>query len=46
VGGYVKSKKEGKGLFGYHGGQMYDVGWKNDKKEGQGILVDETGRRM
>jgi len=45
--GYVKNKlAEGKGIYYYNSGEIYEGDWKNDKREGKGIYYFKNGDRM
>ena len=45
--GYVKNKlAEGKGIYYYNSGEIYEGDWKNDKREGKGIYYFNNGDRM
>ena len=45
--GYVKNKlAEGKGIYYYKNGEIYEGDWKNDKREGKGIYYFKNGDRM
>ena len=45
--GYVKNKlAEGKGIYYYNNGEIYEGDWKNDKREGKGIYYFNNGDRM
>ena len=45
--GYVKNKlAEGKGIYYYNNGEIYEGDWKNDKREGKGIYYFKNGDRM
>ena len=46
--GYVKNNKlaEGKGIYYYNNGEIYEGDWKNDKREGKGIYYFKNGDRM
>ena len=43
IGNVINSKKEGKGIFYYKEGHIYDGEWENDKKHGRGILYINSG---
>ena len=40
---YENDKKEGKGIYKYDNGDIYEGYFKNDKKEGKGIYKYKNG---
>ena len=35
---------EGKGIYYFNNGEKYDGEWKNNLKEGKGIMYDKNGK--
>jgi hypothetical protein len=43
--GLVKSGKQGQGVYRYSNGNVYDGMWKDDLKNGRGIMAYPTGAK-
>ena len=40
-----KDKRDGKGIYDFNDGRIYDGEWKKDKRDGKGVFIFNNGNK-